>query len=159
MRFIAKQVISLILPVSVLIIIPLWIEKDILPQNIPAFIIGIIFMCLGLTLMIMCISLFIKIGKGTLAPWTPTRSFVMVGPYRYVRNPMIIGVLVVLFGESIAILSFNILLWTVSFFIINNIYFILYEEPNLAKRFGKEYQEYKSKVSRWVPGLKPYCPE
>ena len=109
--------------------------------------------------MIVCISLFIRIGNGTLAPWNPTRKFVIAGPYRYVRNPMIIGVLIVLFGESVAILSFNIFLWALAFFIMNNIFFTLYEEPNLVKKFGKEYQEYKRKVSRWVPRLKPYSPD
>jgi protein-S-isoprenylcysteine O-methyltransferase Ste14 len=156
MRFFVKQVISLILPVSVLILIPLWIEKNIIPENIPALITGLVIICLGLGLMIVCISLFIRIGKGTLAPWTPTRKFVIAGPYRYVRNPMIIGVLIVLIGESVAILSFNILIWSIAFFIINNIYFTLYEEPNLIRKFGQEYQDYKSKVHRWVPQLKPF---
>jgi protein-S-isoprenylcysteine O-methyltransferase Ste14 len=155
----AKHILSFILPISVLVIIPLWIEQDISPVNISALLTGLVIICLGLSLMIVTISLFIRIGKGTLAPWNPTRKFVIAGPYRYVRNPMITGVLIVLFGESVAILSFNILLWSLAFFIINNIYFTLYEEPNLLRRFGKEYQEYKSKVPRWIPRLEPYCPD
>jgi protein-S-isoprenylcysteine O-methyltransferase Ste14 len=156
MRFFLKQIFSLILPILVLILIPLWFEKNITPENIPALITGLVIICLGLALMIVCISLFIRIGKGTLAPWTPTRRFVIEGPYRYVRNPMIIGVLIVLIGESVAILSFSILIWALAFFIINNIYFILYEEPNLKRKFGQEYQDYKRKVYRWVPRRKPY---
>lgn len=159
MNFIAKHIISFILPIIVLVIIPLWIEKNIAAENLSALISGLVIMCLGLSLMIVCISLFIRMGKGTLAPWTPTRKFVIAGPYRHVRNPMIIGVLIVLFGESLAILSFNILLWAIAFFLLNNIYFSLYEEPNLLKKFGKSYQEYKSKVPRWAPRLKPYYPD
>jgi len=81
---------------------------------------------------------------------------VIVGLYRYARNPMIIGVLLVLIGESLAFLSMKIALWTITFFIINNIYFVLYEEPGLEKRFGKEYLDYKRKVKRWIAGTKPY---
>jgi protein-S-isoprenylcysteine O-methyltransferase Ste14 len=56
---------------------------------------------------------------------------------------MIIGVLIVLIGESVSILSLNILIWALIFFIINNVYFLVYEEPDLEKRFGNEYREYK----------------
>jgi protein-S-isoprenylcysteine O-methyltransferase Ste14 len=69
---------------------------------------------------------------------------------------MIMGVLTVLIGESLAILSFNILIWALIFFIINNVYFLVYEEPNLEKRFGNEYREYKRNVPRWIPRLKPF---
>jgi protein-S-isoprenylcysteine O-methyltransferase Ste14 len=109
--------------------------------------------------MTITISTFIKIGKGTLAPWSPPEKLIVGGMYGYVRNPMIMGVLTVLTGESIAILSFNIFIWTVIFFIINNILFVLYEEPNLEKRFGNEYREYKNNVPRWIPRLKPFKPE
>jgi protein-S-isoprenylcysteine O-methyltransferase Ste14 len=78
--------------------------------------------------------------------------------YRYVRNPMIIGVIIVLIGESIAILSFKIFIWVTIFFIMNNIYFLLYEEPDLLKKFGDEYSEYKKNVPRWIPRLTPYNP-
>ena len=43
----------------------------------------------GLMLFSWCVKLFAQIGQGTLAPWDPTRKLVAVGPYRYVRNPMI----------------------------------------------------------------------
>jgi protein-S-isoprenylcysteine O-methyltransferase Ste14 len=109
--------------------------------------------------MIMTISTFIRIGKGTLAPWSPTRKLVIGGMYGYVRNPMIMGVLIVLIGESIAILSLKIFIWAVIFFIINNIFFFLYEEPNLEKKFGAEYQEYKKNVPRWIPRLKAFVPD
>ena len=72
---------------------------------------------------------------------------------------MIIGVLIVLIGESVSILSLNILIWALIFFIINNVYFLVYEEPNLEKRFGNEYREYKRNVPRWIPRFKPYSTE
>ena len=100
----------------------------------------------------------IKIGKGTLAPWSPTKKLVISGMYRYTRNPMIMGVLTVLFGESLAILSLNIFIWAVIFFIVNTVWFILYEEPDLEKKFGEEYLEFKNNVPRWIPRATPFKP-
>lgn len=159
MRNLIKQIISLILPVAVLIIVPYYIETDISIPHILVLLTGLFIICIGLFVMIMTISLFMRIGKGTLAPWSPTNKLVLDGMYGHVRNPMIIGVLIVLIGESIAILSLHIFIWAVIFFLVNNIFFVIYEEPDLEKKFGIEYQEYKKKVPRWIPRLKPYIPD
>ena len=156
MKFLLKQIFSFILPVIVLIIVPLNIEKNILPHNTFALIAGLLLIFTGLYIMILTITKFVRIGKGTLAPWSPTGKLVIDGMYRYVRNPMIIGVLIVLTGESLAILSLNVFIWTLIFFIINNIWYIFYEEPDLEKKFGDEYRKYKKSVPRWIPRLKPY---
>jgi protein-S-isoprenylcysteine O-methyltransferase Ste14 len=156
MNYLLKQIFSFILPVIVLIIVPLNIEKNILPHNTFALIAGLLLIFTGLYIMILTITKFVRIGKGTLAPWSPTGKLVIDGMYRYVRNPMIIGVLIVLTGESIAILSLNIFIWTLIFFIINNIWYIFYEEPDLEKKFGDEYRKYKKSVPRWIPRLEPY---
>jgi protein-S-isoprenylcysteine O-methyltransferase Ste14 len=134
----------------------MYIERDLTVKSFPALLIGLVMICTGLCVMIITISTFISIGKGTLAPWSPTKKLISIGIYGYVRNPMIMGVLTVLIGESLAILSFNILIWALIFFIINNVYFLVYEEPNLEKRFGNEYREYKRNVPRWIPRLKPF---
>lgn len=151
-----QQIISFFLPIIVLIIVPLWIEKNITIKFFPASILGVIIMVLGLTAVTLTVSSIIRIGKGTLAPWSPSRHLVISGLFRYVRNPMIFGVLMVLIGESIAILSYRILIWAGCFFVINNIWFIIFEEPSLEKKFGEEYREYKTKVHRWLPGMRPY---
>jgi len=159
MKTIIKNIISFILPGIVLIIVPFYIEPDISIKQILALVTGLFLMCIGLFIMTLTISLFIRIGKGTLAPWSPTKKLVIKGIYGHVRNPMISGVLIVLTGESIAILSVNIFIWALIFFIINNLYFVIYEEPNLEKRFGHEYKEYKKNVPRWIPRLKPFVPD
>ncbi|MBS1657394.1 MAG: isoprenylcysteine carboxylmethyltransferase family protein [Bacteroidetes bacterium] len=151
-----KHLFSLILPVTVLILVPLWIEDDFSINNIYALIGGSILILAGLLVIVLTISAFIRIGKGTLAPWSPTKKLVVTGIYAHVRNPMISGVLTVLLGESLAILSLSIFIWAIAFFIINNIYFLMYEEPNLGERFGEDYRQYKSKVPRWIPAMKPY---
>ncbi len=159
MKIVIKNLISFILPFIVLILVPYWIEKDLSLKYISTLVAGLILMILGLVLMILNIINFITIGKGTLAPWSPTKRLVITGMYRYVRNPMIIGVLIVLIGESTAILSLPILIWTLAFFIMNNIFFLVYEEPNLEKKFGEAYKNYKKNVHRWLPRVKPFKPE
>jgi len=152
MIFAVKQLISFILPLIVLILVPLALEPEFLVASLPALITGLLVMLAGLTVIALTIFRFIIIGKGTLAPWFPTGKLVVTGLYKYVRNPMIIGVLIVLLGESIAVLSIKILIWMLLFFLINHLFFLLYEEPNLEKRFGDEYRSYKKRVPRWIPG-------
>jgi len=153
-----KQSFSLILPITVLVLVPLAIESNFnFSLNIVSAI-GLILLIGGLVILCINISMFIRIGKGTLAPWSPTQKLVVRGMYAYMRNPMITGVLTVLLGESLLFRSKNIFTWFVIFFIINYIYFILSEEPGLEKRFGEEYLEYKRNVPRWIPRLKPWRP-
>jgi len=145
-----KQLSSFMLPITVLVVVPLCIEHHFV-CHIPTLLLGFLVIGVGLYVMWMTIGMFIRIGKGTLAPWAPTKKLVVVGIYRYVRNPMIMGVLTVLTGEAIAFLSARILVWALVFFLINNAFFLLYEEPNLEKKFGEEYREYKRMVPRWIP--------
>ena len=158
MKFLIKQLTSLLLPITVLILVPWGIEKDVTAKSLTAFVTGVVFMGLGLTMITLTVYQFITLGKGTLAPWYPTGKLVITGLYAYVRNPMISGVLIVLAGESIAISSCVIFYWLLLFFVINNIFFLVYEEPNLQKRFGSAYRDYKKNVARWIPRLKPYHP-
>ena len=159
MKNILKQSFSLILPITVLILVPLYIESDFNASLNIVSIIGLVFVIAGLIILCVNIAIFIRIGKGTLAPWSPTRKLVVCGMYAHVRNPMITGVLTVLLGESLLFRSKNIFTWFVLFFIINYVYFILSEEPGLEKKFGAEYLEYKRNVPRWIPRLKAWKPE
>lgn len=154
-----KNIFSFILPVTVTILVPRWIEKAWEIKNNFQFVAGVVIGLTGLTIMLVCILSFIRIGKGTLAPWSPPKNFVAVGLYRYVRNPMILGVLTVLLGEAILFNSLPILKWIGVFFIINTIYFFVFEEPQLEGRFGEAYRTYKKQVNRWLPRFTPYQPK
>ena len=120
---------------------------------------GILFLLLGLSFFIQSIFLFVKIGKGTLAPWNPTKKLVVISLYRHVRNPMILGVFIILLSESFLFKSLVILVWPMIFLLINHLYFILKEEPDLLKRFGEEYHEYLDNVPRWIPRIRGWRPE
>jgi len=128
------------------------------PLHLALFIFGLCLMVSGLTLMAKSIRLFIRIGKGTLAPWSPTRHLVVEGVYCYVRNPMISGVFCILLGESAVFGSWQLLVWFFFFVLVNVVYTPLLEEPGLARRFGEEYLFYKKNVPRWIPRLKPWKP-
>ena len=69
---------------------------------------------------------------------------------------MILGILLVLLGEAIIFGSRLIFLWCGFFWIMNHIWFITREEPDLERRFGKEYCQYKRFVPRWFPKRTPW---
>jgi protein-S-isoprenylcysteine O-methyltransferase Ste14 len=117
---------------------------------------GMGILLLGLTLFVWCVTLFASVGRGTLAPWDPTKHLVVVGPYRFVRNPMISSVLIILIGESLFLGSRVLALWAVTFFILNAVYFRVFEEPGLERRFGESYLRYKAAVPRWIPRSTPW---
>jgi protein-S-isoprenylcysteine O-methyltransferase Ste14 len=120
--------------------------------------IGSALIAAGLALWMWTVRLFMRIGKGTLAPWDPTRRLVVEGPYRLVRNPMITAVLAVLIGEAILFGSPALLIWCALFLGINWVYFVLYEEPGLERRFGDDYRDYRRNVPRWIPRRTPWTP-
>jgi protein-S-isoprenylcysteine O-methyltransferase Ste14 len=119
-------------------------------------VIGIPLAAIGLVLLASTIKLFASVGRGTLAPWDPTTRLVVRGPYRYVRNPMISGVLFVLLGEAALLGSPPLLLWFGAVFAVNAVYIPLVEEPGLGRRFGDDYARYKAHVPRWVPRIRPW---
>ena len=117
---------------------------------------GSVLLAIGLFLLYRTIRLFAGPGEGTLAPWDPPRRLVVEGPYRYVRNPMISGVLFVLAGEAALLGSLPVAAWLALFFAVNAVYFPLAEEPGLERRFGDEYRLYRRNVPRWFPRRKPW---
>lgn len=151
----------ILLPFTVTVIIPyLIIDRSIqwIPDVVWLKVIAIAMGLTGITLLFYTIRLFGLLGKGTLAPWSPTQKLVVVGPYRYVRNPMISGVFFILIGECLFFHSTSMATWAAIFFAINTTYFFFVEEPSLEQRFGEEYREYKRHVRRWIPRFTPYLP-
>jgi protein-S-isoprenylcysteine O-methyltransferase Ste14 len=165
-KFPSQAISILLLPFNVAVTIPLFLlfigeEKGIKlslisSKEILILIAGVVVVSTGIFLLVATIRLFIVIGRGTLAPWKPPQKLVVEGPYRYVRNPMISGVSLILAGEAILFSSYCLLLWLIVFFLVNHLYFVLVEEPELVRRFGDEYEIYKQNVPRWLPRLTPW---
>ena len=153
-----KAIIALPVPVCVIIPSLLLYFTNWHPAGLSLwrFIIGVICLLAGLLLAVSTVRLFPKLGNGTPAPWDPTTKMIVTGPYAYVRNPMITGVVLILISEALLLCSLAIGIWAVVFFIINMFYFPLSEEPGLRKRFGKEYDEYCKNVPRYIPRLTPW---
>ena len=155
-----------ILPFTVAVLVPVWIARrygvastlgrSAGPVLLQLF--GLVLLGLGLALFVASVWQFATEGKGTLAPWDPPRAFVVRGPYQFVRNPMISGVILLLFGEAFALLSPPHGIWAACFVTINLIYIPLVEEPQLERRFGDSYREYRRHVRRFIPRLRPRCP-
>jgi protein-S-isoprenylcysteine O-methyltransferase Ste14 len=117
---------------------------------------GLLLMAAGLWLMAQTVRLLIVEGRGTLAPWDPTRRLVVRGIYRYVRNPMITGVIAIALGEAAVFASGALLAWAALVALVNALYIPLLEEPGLVQRFGAEYETYRRNVPRWLPRLRPW---
>ena len=110
---------------------------------------GLTIFAVGLILMLICIASFAIRGKGTLSPADPTKKLVATGIYKFSRNPMYVGVTMMLVGESIFLRSSVLGIYALIIFIAFNIFIIFFEEPRLQNDFGNEYDEYVKKVRRW----------
>jgi len=117
--------------------------------------VALLFLGVGLLVYLRCVWDFAARGRGIPAPIDHPKALVVSGLYRYVRNPMYVGVLLVLAGEALVFPSWSFVLYIAAFFAVVNVYILAYEEPNLRRRFGDDYARYTAVVSRWLPG-KPY---
>jgi len=97
---------------------------------------------------------FLVQGRGTPAPLDPPKELVAVGFYRYTRNPMYVGVLLLILGHFLWFRFGNLLIYSMVVFITFNTFVAYYEEPTLRKKFGATYEEYCQRVPRWIPTLK-----
>jgi len=119
----------------------------------PAFLkIGSTFLALIGILAVGWVSLvFPTKGKGTPIPILPPKEFVAHGLYRYVRNPMYVGALLILVGEAAFFESPWLLLYTAFLWAALHAFLVLVEEPQLERRFDDTYRLYRAKTPRWIP--------
>lgn len=123
----------------------------------PRTVLGLLIASAGVSLMIACIVQFVRHGEGTPAPMDSPQHLVVRGPYRYVRNPMYLGGLLVLLGQIVLRPSWELLMYSALWFGAMAVLVVTYEEPTLHVRFGDAYADYRDAVPRWIPRLgKPY---
>ena len=153
MSLFLRVLLSLVLPVLTL----LWIPSMLWPRDGaigPARFAAIPVIAVGVAILASCIVGFAVKGKGTLAPVDPPRKLVTAGLYRFVRNPMYVGGLLVLLGQAIYFQSTALLLYALGWWLAVHLFIVLYEEPHLKSIFGSDYDEYRRTVSRWIPRLR-----
>jgi protein-S-isoprenylcysteine O-methyltransferase Ste14 len=117
-------------------------------------IIGALMIAAGLPVLLDSFARFAIQGLGTPAPIAPPQHLVATGLYRYVRNPMYVAVSLLIFGQGLLfgsafLLEYGLVVWLGFFAFV-----VLYEEPALRRKFGKEYEEFCARVPRWIPRLK-----
>lgn len=96
---------------------------------------------------------FLREGRGTPAPIDPPRELVATGFYRYVRNPMYVGVLAMIVGHFLWFGYWNLLAYAIFVFVVFHLFVTYYEEPTLKRKFGAAYEEYLRRVPRWIPRI------
>lgn len=111
---------------------------------------GLLALSGGLFVLIWCTIKFYVSGRGTLAPWAPPQRLVADGPYRYSRNPMYIGVMLILLGWANLFWSWPLLIYAVVALAAFHLRVILGEEPWLARTFAVEWDSYRARVPRWL---------
>lgn len=114
-------------------------------------VVGIVIGAMGAALALWCIGTFIVIGRGTPAVFDPPRRLVVVGPYKFVRNPMYIGAALALAGAALFYGSWTLLWYCVAFALITHLFVVAYEERTLRATFGDDYSRYCQRVHRWWP--------
>jgi len=114
---------------------------------------GWLVLAFGLAVALWCVRDFYVIGKGTLAPWDPPKTLVVIGLYRYVRNPMYLGVFASVLGWSTIVGSPLMAAYAIAIATAFHLRVILYEEPTLERLFGHEWIRYRRSVNRWWPRL------
>jgi protein-S-isoprenylcysteine O-methyltransferase Ste14 len=152
----------LIAPGFVAGVVPYWISRW---HAGPAFagssivrILGLLLIIFGAPLLLDSFTRFALQGLGTPAPVFPTRHLVVTGFYRYVRNPMYIGVALVIFGQALYLRNVRVLEYGIAVSLAFHLFALWYEEPTLRETFGPEYAEFCENVSRWIPRLRPWTP-
>jgi len=143
--------------VTLFIVVSLWIDELLefpkllsTPLNI---IVSVPILAIGLFLMLWSVLHFVKV-KGTPVPFNPPPKLVTTGPYTYVRNPMLTGLFILLFGLGVLFRSISLVsIFTPLFILLNLLELKAIEEPELEKRLGKEYLEYKKRVPMFIPRL------
>jgi protein-S-isoprenylcysteine O-methyltransferase Ste14 len=113
---------------------------------------SIVALAIGFAIYIRCAWDFVTRGRGIPAPIDHPTRLVVSGLYRYVRNPMYLGVLLVLLGESLLFQSSSFLIYTLVWLTLVHAFVVFYEEPNLHRKFDGSYDAYRAHVRRWIPG-------
>lgn len=114
-------------------------------------IVSLPFIVVGVCLWLWSVWQFIR-AKGTPVPFNPPQKLITTGPYAYVRNPMLAGVFLMLFGVGVLLQSISLtFIFTPIFILFSILEFKLIEEPELEKRLGREYIEYKKTTPLLIP--------
>jgi protein-S-isoprenylcysteine O-methyltransferase Ste14 len=145
-------VFTLLAPGSVAVAIPLALAGE-RAQSIGKVYVAIELFTVGGAIYAWCVWDFASFGRGTPAPIDAPTRLVVRGLYRWLRNPMYVGVLFVIAGMAVLYDSLVIAGYGAAVWLGFHLFVRLYEEPHLRRTFGGQYDDYCRDVHRWLPSL------
>jgi len=151
MLFLKNLLFTLVVPGTVAVYGPLLIAQNRPSTSGSLFAIALAVLALGGTIYAWCVWDFAAFGRGTPAPIDAPKRLVVRGLYRYTRNPMYVGVLTVILGWAVLFQTAALVLYALIVGTCFHLFIVLYEERYLQKEFGGEYDDYRRRVSRWLP--------
>jgi protein-S-isoprenylcysteine O-methyltransferase Ste14 len=156
---VASAAFFVVAPGTVVGLIPWLITHWEIPDSNPMWVqaLGVLLIVAGLIPPVHAFTQFVKAG-GTPMPIAPTQRLVVTGFNRYVRNPMYLGLLVVMVGEALLFGSVAVLVWAAAFWVLTASFVHWYEEPTLVREYDGEYEAYRRNVHAWLPRLHPWSP-
>jgi protein-S-isoprenylcysteine O-methyltransferase Ste14 len=113
--------------------------------------IGVALVVAGWTILLWCTVEFVRRGKGTPSPHRAPTRLVVSGLFRFVRNPMYVGVVTAIEGVALAAHSWETAAYGIVVAVAFHVRVVWYEEPRLTREFGDEFRAYSARVSRWIP--------
>jgi protein-S-isoprenylcysteine O-methyltransferase Ste14 len=151
--FLKNLLFTILVPGTVAVYIPLWMARSrhLHPQVGLPQVAALVPFLLGAAIYFWCLWDFARHGRGTPAPIDAPKRLVVRGLYRFVRNPMYVGVLLVIAGWAAFFESRAILFYGLGVFLMFHLTVLVVEEPILARSFGESYEAYRRAVGRWVP--------
>jgi protein-S-isoprenylcysteine O-methyltransferase Ste14 len=155
MRFLSALFAFIALPGIVAGLVP-WAIVTFDPGRSAGHTWGWIVLALGIVMVLWCVCDFYVSGRGTLAPWDPPKRLVIVGLYRFTRNPMYLGVLLTIAGARIGFGSPLLKWYFVGLVVAFHLRVVLNEEAWLLQKFASEWERYREHVPRWLPRLTPW---
>ena len=141
---------TILVPGTVCVYVPLRLLG---PGPHPLKWLGLLPVTAGIAVYLWCAWDFATAGRGTPLVFDAPKRLVARGLYRFVRNPMYWGILLILLGEALGFGSSAILYYALLVALLFHAFVVFYEEPALRRKFGPSYEQYRRSVPRWIPKL------
>ena len=128
------------------------------PRRGLPLVLGVAIILLAHVALIREVAAFVRVGRGTHAPFDPPRALLRGGPYAWVRNPMYLLYVAVVLGEALVFRSLVLVAWAAALWLLAHVFVVGVEERALRRRFGAAYADYCARVNRWLPHPPRYVP-
>jgi protein-S-isoprenylcysteine O-methyltransferase Ste14 len=155
----AKSLLNAVIFFAIFMLALPWLAHHLLPVALPLphgvrTWMGGALAVVGIAAWIACLDAFSRHGRGTPLPVDAPRHLVTTGLFGVIRNPIMAAELLVIWGEALYLASWGVVLYAVAISAAGHAMVLYVEEPELRKRFGETYDEYRRNVPRWLPGIR-----